>query len=115
MFNEKSIVLENFLKILPKSQAESYATELPIEKMCIPFIFSRIDHLERKSPRENTTWQRPIRDDVQSAEEVQILPIPVQGDWDFTTDRPHFELSNADDIVHNYQKICKLFNLAICE
>ena len=89
---------------------------MPIEKKtCVPLQFSRIDHLERTSPRDNTTWQRPVRDDVQSADEVQILPIPVQGDWDFTTDRPHFKLSNADDVVHNYQKICELFNLAICE
>ena len=59
--------------------------------------------------------QRPTRDDLLSADKVQILPIPVQGDWDFTTDRPHFELFNTDDIVHNYQKIYELFNLAICE
>ena len=59
--------------------------------------------------------QQPTRDDVHSADEVQILPIPVQGDWDFTIDRPHFKLFNVDDIVHNYQKIYELFNLAICE
>jgi hypothetical protein len=32
---EKSIILENGLKIWPKSQAEALATELPIKKKCV--------------------------------------------------------------------------------
>ena len=32
--HEKSIILENGLKIWPKSQAEALATELPLKKVC---------------------------------------------------------------------------------
>ena len=76
----------------------------------------RIDHLERVSSRGNTKWQWPSAcDDIQDAEEVQILPIQVLGDWDFTSDKPYFLVSNAEDIVQNFEQICELFNLVIDE
>ena len=62
---------------------------------------------------EETKCKRPSEcDDIQDAEEVQILPIQVLGDWDFNSDKPYFNVSNTDDIIQNFEQICELFNLA---
>ena len=77
-------------------------------------VLYRIDYLERVSSRGNTKYEwLSARDDIQDAEEVQVLPIQVLGDWYFTSDKPYFLVSNAEDIVQNFDRICELFNLVI--
>lgn len=74
----------------------------------------RIDHLERVNGRENKIWQRPSgRDDIQHADEIQILPMNVLGTWDLSTDRPSFILSNEDEINDCFMTINGLFKLNI--
>ena len=75
----------------------------------------RIDHLERTSSQKIETWQRPIRDDIQSADEVQILPIKIVGNWEFKKERPCFNLHNVDEITYHFSHISKLFNLSVEE
>ena len=41
----------------------------------------RIDHLCSK---DKTNWIRPSFDDIQVVKYIQILPIDVDGDWDFS-------------------------------
>ena len=58
----------------------------------------RIDHLTKHS-NTNDTWARPNgRDDIQNTLAQQILPLKVQGDWDFTGRKPIYVLENAQEI-----------------
>ena len=45
--------------------------------------FITVDHLERSSS-SNKIWQRPKVDDVQSVAMVQFIPLPVEGEWNFS-------------------------------
>lgn len=56
--------------------------------------FLTVDHLERSSSSDEI-WQRPKVDDVQSVAMVQIIPLPVEGEWNFSDRAPKFK-------VHNY-------------
>ena len=71
----------------------------------------RIDHLERKGPKDDS-WCRPKgKDDVQDADEIQILPINVVGDWNFNDEiRPTFIVTNLTDILDTYTKGCNVFD-----
>ena len=71
----------------------------------------RIDHLERRGGNEHL-WCRPTgRDDIQDTEEIQILPIKVVGEWDFSEDKPVFLLDNVADIQNSFNDVCKLFDI----
>ena len=61
-----------------------------------------IDHLERKSKDCHDTWQRPPVDDTQTANIVQIIPCPVQGDWEFSSRIPHYVLENSLSIAQKF-------------
>ena len=53
---EKSIILENSLKIWPKSQAEALATELPIKKnVYLPTPYDETHEYERNSDTHTHT------------------------------------------------------------
>ena len=56
-----------------------------------------IDHLMKHNI---DTWTRPDGpDDIQNTMAQQILPIKVQGEWDFITSRkPIYVLENAQEI-----------------
>ena len=74
----------------------------------------RIDHLQRVKWREDKIWQRPLgRDDIQHADEIQILPVNIFGTWDLSTDRPYFILSNEDEINNCFLTINEVFKLDI--
>ena len=47
-----------------------------------------VDHLERKSESCDSTRQRPPTDDTQTTDIVQILPCPVEGEWNFSSRIP---------------------------
>ena len=58
----------------------------------------RIDHLTKHS-NTNGTWACPNgRDDIQNTLAQQILPLKLQGDWDFTGRKPICVLKNAQEI-----------------
>ena len=66
----------------------------------------RIDHLERANNRCNNMWQRPSgKDDIEDTDEIQILPIQVLGEWDFTKEMPYFLLTNEHEIKDNFNKL----------
>ena len=74
----------------------------------------RIDHLECADIRGNKVWHRPSgKDDIQDADEIQILPVNVVGDYDFTFDKPLFVLSNEDEISENFRRLTELFKLDV--
>ena len=74
----------------------------------------RIDHLERVDSRSNRGWQRRSgNDDIQDADEIQILPVMVHGDWDFTHEKPSYLISNEREITENVNKIVELFHLNV--
>ena len=56
-----------------------------------------VDHLERKG--NDTNWQRPKIDDIQSVDMAQIVPCVVERDWDFTSRSPQFILNNSTSII----------------
>ena len=71
----------------------------------------RVDHLERDGKLDKR-WVRPRGgDDIQDAEEVQILPTPVSGDWIFTEDRPIFVLNNEEQIHETFDVVCTELSL----
>ena len=44
-----------------------------------------VDYLERKGTECDDARQRPAIDDVQETNIVQIVPCPVQGEWDLSS------------------------------
>ena len=62
--------------------------------------------MERADIREDKVWPRPSgKDDIQDADEIQILPVNIVGDWDFTFDKSLFVLSNEDEISENFRRL----------
>jgi hypothetical protein len=52
-------------------------------------------------------WIRPrAGDDIQDAEEVQILPVTITGDWEFTQEKPTFVVSNTKEVQQTFSRIC---------
>ena len=62
-----------------------------------------VDHLHRKVKTLDTEWKYPSREDVQQAEEEQIVQCPVEGEWDITPDKRKriFVLRNRNVIVES--------------
>ena len=65
----------------------------------------RVDHMERVSG--NDKWRRPSgSDDIQDTDEMQILPVPIVGDWTFDTDKPIFNVYNSEKIMETFDEVC---------
>ena len=62
----------------------------------------RVDHLESK---DKVNWMRPAFDDIQVVKYIQILPIEVIGDWDFSKRHCTFTIKNADNINEIFKKL----------
>ena len=62
-----------------------------------------IDHLHRKLKSLDTEWKYPSTEDVQQAEEAQIVRCEVEGEWDITPDKRKriFVLKNRNEIVES--------------
>ena len=63
--------------------------------------FIKVDHLELKAGHRNDKmkWIRPLNDDMQIVNPIQILPCEVSGEWDFKSARqPVYILNNVDVI-----------------
>ena len=66
----------------------------------------RVDHLERINGN-NERWCRPSGcDDVQDTEEIQILPVPILGEWNFDSDKPTFQINNCEIIIKTFDELC---------
>ena len=63
----------------------------------------RIDHLCSK---DKTNWIRPSFDDIQVVKYIQILPIDVDGEWDFSARHCTFTIKNAATIHEIFKKTC---------
>ena len=63
-----------------------------------------VDYLERKNKDDNKTWQRPLTDDTQTVNIVQIVPCVVRGEWNFSTRTPLFILENSEDVASAFQE-----------
>ena len=44
-------------------------------------------------------------DDIQDVYEEQVVPLKVEGEWDFTTDIPRCIISNHEEIQRKFQQI----------
>ena len=63
--------------------------------------FIKVDHLELKAGHRNDKmkWIRPLNDDIQIVNPIQVLPCEVSGEWDFKSARqPVYILNNVDVI-----------------
>ena len=59
----------------------------------------RIDHLEKAKGGKGKEWVQPTNDDVKSISKVQILPVTVKGNCDFSRSRQiTYVLENTDNI-----------------
>ena len=56
---------------------------------------SRVDHLQSK---DKITWYRPITDDIQTVNYMQILPCDIEGEWSFARRPTAYILTNSQDI-----------------
>ena len=71
-----------------------------IRQWCIGFVMEQdqtslvVDHFERCSKAKDGEWQRPQNDDVQKVSMTQIIPLPVEGEWDFSGRIPKYILQN---------------------
>ena len=63
--------------------------------------YLKIEHLERSNPSNDQFWQLPTNySDIQNVEKDQILPIVVQGDWDYTNDdKCTLSVSNVEEVI----------------
>ena len=65
----------------------------------------RVDHLQRQSVSDDTNWKRPQFDDIHDVNPVQILPCPVNGEWDFTRRTVMFIAKNSEIIRKMYEQL----------
>ena len=63
----------------------------------------KVDHLESKK-KEFRKWTRGKSDDIQVVNLIQVLPIKVVGDWNFSERQPVFVIENADEICDAFKK-----------
>ena len=58
----------------------------------------KVDHSELKPGHKDdkTKWIRPLHDDIQVVNPVQILPCDIDGEWDFSSHRqPVYVINNS--------------------
>ena len=64
--------------------------------------------MKRKYKGEHINWVEPNNYDIHSVHEQQILPIKVQGFWDFTSicsSKTVFKLKNPHVIIKIFDKV----------
>ena len=60
---------------------------------------SKVEHLTRVLPGTDKLWQYPQIPDVQDTDIIQILPIEVIGEWDYSNPKKSvFEVKNCKEI-----------------
>ena len=73
----------------------------------VDFVISKstdsliVDHLERKT--NDITWQQPTSDDIQRITMIQIVPCPVEGDWEFSCRVPQFVVKGSESIIEKFK------------
>ena len=49
---------------------------------------------------------QPIDDDIQDVTDVQVLPVNVTDEWDFSMEVPQYIIKNATEIHKIFSEIC---------
>ena len=65
----------------------------------------KVDHLKRPNAGDNI-WVRPIDDNIKDVTDVQVLPVNVSGEWDFSMEVPQYIIKNATEIHKIFVEIC---------
>ena len=66
----------------------------------------KVDHLKTKNQNDMKYWVRGS-EDIQTVKLIQIIPVPVIGDWDNSKRQPVYELTNSDEISEAFNKFLK--------
>ena len=61
--------------------------------------------MEQLSTRDNSTWTRPRSDDIQDVKLMEIVPCPIDGEWDLNRGKPLYVVKNSDAVSDNYEKL----------
>ena len=67
----------------------------------------RINNLKRTIKGKHICWEEPKYYVIQSVHEQKILPVKVQGIWEFTSSKTSFKLENLYVIVEFFDKVKK--------
>ena len=62
---------------------------------------TKIEHLHRESTSSNTIWHYPRWEDIQVAENEQILPVNVVGEWDYSNENKHVLILKNEDKIQS--------------
>ena len=62
----------------------------------------QVDHLKCKREGQYKEWIRPEADDVQVVHHVQVLPVNVIGEWDFSKRHSVYQVVNLEDIQNAF-------------
>ena len=62
----------------------------------------QVDHLKCKREGQYKEWIRPEADDVQVVHHVQVLPVNVIGEWDFSKRRSVYRIVNLEVIQNAF-------------
>ena len=63
----------------------------------------QVDHLTLKE--DSQQWIRPEIDDVQIVQHIQLLPVTVLGEWDFSKRQAIYHVNNVTEIENVFKKI----------
>ena len=58
----------------------------------------QVDHLECEEDNQHEEWVRTNVDDVQTVNLVQVLPVEIQGKWEFRRRQSVFHVLNIQEI-----------------
>ena len=62
----------------------------------------QVDHLKCKYDSKFDQWIRPEKDDIQPVQRIQILPVDVDGEWDYSKRQPVYHIHNVQDIESTF-------------
>ena len=70
---------------------------------------SKVEHLTRCSPGNDMQWNYPNIPDVQDTDVIQILPMEVVGEWDYSNpEKSVFEVKNYEKINEYFKEYIKM-------
>lgn len=66
---------------------------------------SKVEHLTRALHSQDSLWHYPTIPDVQDTDIIQILPIEVIGEWDYSNPKESvFEVKNVEQVNDIFEK-----------
>ena len=58
-----------------------------------------------KKSKEKASWARPASDDIQHINPQWIIPVDINGDWNFEARQPLFKITNANNVEDLFQQL----------